>query len=73
MKLDFTSVGKDVSDHNDLSSEENLTRAIELSDEDLAGVVGAMRRRHDRDRDHRRHDRDRDHRHDRDHDDRDRI
>lgn len=54
MKLDFTSVGKDVSGHNDLSGEENLTDAIELSDEDLAGVVGA-RRRHRRDhrRDHR--------------------
>ena len=52
MKLDFTSVGKDVSDHNDLSGEENLMGAIELSDEDLAGVVGAGRhhRRH-----HRRH------------------
>ena len=45
MKLDFMSAGKDVSDHNDLSGEENLTDAIELSDEDLAGVVGARRRR----------------------------
>jgi hypothetical protein len=57
MKLDFTSVGKDVSGHNDLSGEENLMGAIELSDEDLAGVVGAMRRHR---RHHRRHHRDED-------------
>ncbi len=55
MKLDFMSAWKDVSDHNDLSGEENLKGAIELSDEDLAGVVGASRhRRHH----HRRHHRD---------------
>ena len=46
MKLDFMSVGKEVSDHNDLSGEENLTGAIELSDEDLAGVVGARHHHH---------------------------
>ena len=60
MKLDFMSAWKGVSDHNDLSGEENLTEAIELSDEDLAGVVGASRhhRRHHRDEDFffRRHD-----------------
>jgi hypothetical protein len=55
MKFDFTSTSKDVSDRNSLSSQEKLVGAIELSDEEMAGVSGA---KHHRRRKHHRHHRD---------------